>query len=109
MEIAKNILIVIYLIVCVALILTTVMQNKDSRNSMEDVAENPRANKYFEKNKSRTKSGKIQKNTIAGQLEENFTASILLVAFYQYVRVTHTLDKYIVDQRFYLILIIFCN
>ncbi len=64
MEIAKNILIVIYLIVCVALILTTVMQNKDSRNSMEDVAENPRANKYFEKNKSRTKSGKIQKNTI---------------------------------------------
>lgn len=64
MEIAKNILIVIYLIVCVALILTTVMQNKNSRNSMEDVAENPRANKYFEKNKSRTKSGKIQKNTI---------------------------------------------
>lgn len=64
MEIAKNILIVIYLIVCVALILTTVMQNKDSRNSMEDVAENPRANKYFEKNKSRTKSGKKQKNTI---------------------------------------------
>lgn len=64
MEIAKNILIAIYLIVCVALILTTVMQNKDSRNSMEDVAENPRANKYFEKNKSRTKSGKIQKNTI---------------------------------------------
>ena len=64
MEIAKNILIVIYLIVCVALILITVMQNKDSRNSMEDVAENPRANKYFEKNKSRTKSGKIQKNTI---------------------------------------------
>ena len=64
MEIAKNILIVIYLIVCVALILTTVMQNKDSRNSMEDVAEKPRANKYFEKNKSRTKSGKNKKNTI---------------------------------------------
>lgn len=64
MEIAKNILIVIYLIVCVALILTTVLQTKDNRNSMEDVAENPRANKYFEKNKSRTKSGKIQKNTI---------------------------------------------
>ena len=31
---------------------------------MEDVAENPRANKYYEKNKSRTKTGRIQKNTI---------------------------------------------
>ncbi len=64
MEIAKNILIVVYLIVCVALILVTVLQNKEDRNSMEDVAENPRANKYFEKNKTRTKSGRIQKNTI---------------------------------------------
>ena len=64
MEIAKNILIVVYLIVCVALILVTVLQNKEDRNSMEDIAENPRANKYFEKNKTRTKSGRIQKNTI---------------------------------------------
>ncbi len=64
MEIAKNILIVLYFIVCVALIITTVLQNKEDRNSMEDVAENPRANKYFEKNKSRTKTGRIQKNTI---------------------------------------------
>ena len=64
MEIAKNILIVIYLIVCVALIITTILQNKEDRNSMEDVAENPRANKYFEKNKSRTKTGRIMKNTI---------------------------------------------
>ena len=64
MEIAKNILIVLYFIVCVALIITTVLQNKEDRNSMEDVAENPRANKYYEKNKSRTKTGRIQKNTI---------------------------------------------
>lgn len=64
MEIAKNILIILYFIVCVALIITTVLQNKEDRNSMEDVAENPRANKYFEKNKSRTKTGRIQKNTI---------------------------------------------
>ena len=64
MEIAKNILIVVYLIVCVALIITAVMQSKDNSNSMEDVAENPRANKYFDKNKGRTKTGKTQKNTI---------------------------------------------
>ena len=64
MEIAKNILTVLYLIVCVALILITLIQNKDNRNSMEDMAENPRANKYYDKNKSRTKIGKMEKNTI---------------------------------------------
>lgn len=65
MGIAKNILTVLYLIVCVALILITLVQNKDNRNSMEDMAENPRANKYYEKNKGRTKTGKMEKYTIA--------------------------------------------
>ena len=64
MEVAKNILTVIYLIVCVALILITLLQNKDSRNSMEDIAENPNANKYYDKTKGRTKGGKVQRNTI---------------------------------------------
>ena len=64
MEMARNILIVIYIIVCGALIITTVLQSKDNRNMIEDASENPRANKYYEKNKSRTKTGKIQKNTI---------------------------------------------
>lgn len=64
MEIAKYILIGLYFIVCVALIITTILQTKDSKNSIEDIAENPRANKYFDKNKSRTKTGKMQKNTI---------------------------------------------
>lgn len=64
MEIAKNILTILYLIVCVALILVTLLQSKDNSNSMEDLAENPRANKYYEKNKGRTKVGKMQKNTI---------------------------------------------
>ena len=64
MEIARYILIGLYFIICLALIITTILQTKDSRNSIEDVAENPRANKYFDKNKSRTKTGRIQKNTI---------------------------------------------
>ena len=63
MEVAKNILTVIYLIVCVALIIITLLQNKD-RNSMEDIAENPNANKFYEKSKGRTKEGRIQRNTI---------------------------------------------
>ena len=64
MEIIKNILTVVYLIVCAVLIIITLIQNKDSRNSMEDIAENPNANKYFEKSKGRTKGGRIQRNTI---------------------------------------------
>ena len=63
MEVAKNILTVIYLIVCVALIIITLLQNKE-RNSMEDIAENPNANKFYEKSKGRTKEGRIQRNTI---------------------------------------------
>ena len=64
MEIARNIITVVYLIVCSVLIIMTLLQNKENNNSMEDIAENPRANKYFDKNKSRTKTGRIQKNTI---------------------------------------------
>lgn len=64
MEIAKNILLVVYIIVCVALIFITTFQSKDNSNSAEDTYEGPRGNKYFEKNKSRTRTGKVQKNTI---------------------------------------------
>ena len=64
MNIVKNVLLVIYIIVCVALILITTLQTKDNTKSIEDTYENPNANKYFEKNKSRTKSGKVQKRTI---------------------------------------------
>ena len=64
MDTVKTILLVIYVIVAIALILITTFQAKDNTESIEDTYENPRANKYFEKNKSRTKSGKIQKNTI---------------------------------------------
>lgn len=64
MEIAKNIITVVYLIVCAVLIIITLLQNKDNRNSMEDITENPNANKYFEKSKGRTKEGRIQRNTI---------------------------------------------
>lgn len=64
MKTLKTVLIIIYIIVCVALILITTFQAKDSEKSADDTYENPRANKYFEKNKSRTKAGKVQKRTI---------------------------------------------
>lgn len=64
METFKKILLIVYIIICVVLILITTFQTKDSANSIEDTYENPHANKYFEKNKSRTKAGRVQKRTI---------------------------------------------
>ncbi len=64
METWKYVLIAIYLIVCVALILITTFQNKDSERSIDDTYENPSANKYFDKNRSRTKEGRMEKRTI---------------------------------------------
>ena len=60
----KYVLLTIYVIVCVILILITTFQTKDSDKSIDDTYENPRANKYFDKNKSRTKDGRIEKRTI---------------------------------------------
>ena len=64
MKVVKNILLVVYIIVCIALILITTFQAKDNQESIEDTYDNPNTNKYFAKNKGRTKTGKVQKNTI---------------------------------------------
>lgn len=64
MKAVKTILLVVYIIVCVALILITTFQNKDNKEAIEDTYDNPNTNKYFAKNKGRTKTGKVQKNTI---------------------------------------------
>lgn len=64
MNVVKYILLGVYIVVCIALILITTFQSKDNNNNAEDTYENPRTNKYFQKNKGRTKSGKVQRNTI---------------------------------------------
>ena len=78
MEILKNILLVIYIIIAVLLILVTTFQAKDNTESIEDTYENPRANKQFDKVKGRTKQGKIQRNTII--LGVTFTVLTILFA-----------------------------
>ena len=77
MEILKNILLVIYIIIAVLLILVTTFQAKDNTESIEDTYENPRANKQFDKVKGRTKSGKVQRNTII--LGVTFTVLTIIV------------------------------
>lgn len=77
MDILKNILLVIYIIIAVLLILVTTFQAKDNTESIEDTYENPRANKQFDKVKGRTKSGKVQRNTII--LGVTFTVLTIIV------------------------------
>ena len=64
MEIAKNILTVVYSILCVVLIIIVLSQTKeDSGASATDMGAS--ANNFYEKNKGRTREGKIKKLTIA--------------------------------------------
>ena len=64
MTVVKYIVLAIYIVVCIALILVTTFQSKDNSNSAEDTYENPSSNKYYQKNKGRTRAGKTQRNTI---------------------------------------------
>lgn len=64
METFKNIFYGIYIVVCIYLILITFFQASEAQNSVEDSFENTRTNKFFEKNKSRKRSGRLQRRTI---------------------------------------------
>lgn len=64
-EVLKNLLYVIYIIVCLALIVVTLLQPSEGQHSAEETYdENTKANKFFDKNKSRTKIGRMYKKTI---------------------------------------------
>ena len=64
-EVLKNLLYVIYIIVCSALIVVTLLQPSEGQHSAEETYdENTKANKFFDKNKSRTKTGRMYKKTI---------------------------------------------
>ena len=57
MEIAKWILIVIYLIISLALIILTLIQSKDDAGLSSTITGSS-TNNFFEKNKGKTKEGK---------------------------------------------------
>ena len=62
-EVLKNLLYVIYIIVCLALIVVTLLQPSEGQHSAEETYDE-KANKFFDKNKSRTKTGRMYKKTI---------------------------------------------
>ena len=63
MEIAKWILIVIYIIVALALIILTLIQSKEDEGLSSTITGSS-TNNFFEKNKGRTKEGKQKRWTI---------------------------------------------
>lgn len=63
MEILKYVLIIIFVPICLALIILTLMQSKDDAGASGTITGSS-TNNFFEKNKGRTREGKLKKWTI---------------------------------------------
>ena len=63
MQILKGILIVIYFIVCIALIILAMIQSKEDAGLSSTITGNS-SNNFFEKNKANTKEGRQKKWTV---------------------------------------------
>ena len=63
MGIVKNIIIVIYFIVCIALTALVLKQSKEDSGASGAVMGNT-ANNFYEKNKGRTTEGKMKRTTV---------------------------------------------
>ena len=64
MEIARNILVVAYLIVCLILIVLVMKQSKEDSGASGAIVGGS-SNNFYEKNKGRTKEGRMKRATIA--------------------------------------------
>lgn len=63
MTVVKNIVIALYIIVCVALIILATVQAKDSEGASGAITGST-TNNFYEKNKGRTKEGALKKVTV---------------------------------------------
>lgn len=63
MEIVKYIIVGIYLINCLALIIVTMIQSKDDSGASGAITGSSTGN-FFEKNKGRTKEGRLKRWTV---------------------------------------------
>lgn len=63
MQIVKYVLIVLYILDCLGLIIVTMMQNSDSRGASGTIV-GASSNNFYEKNKSRTREGRLKKWTL---------------------------------------------
>ena len=63
MEIVKYIMMAIYAVVCVALVILVLKQNKEDGGASGTIV-GASANNFYEKNKGKTTEGKMKKTTI---------------------------------------------
>ena len=63
MQTLKYIITVLYILNCLALIIVTMMQNRDSKGASGTIVGSS-TNNFYEKNKTRTREGKLKKWTI---------------------------------------------
>ena len=63
MEVLKYIVLGIYLLVCIALIVVATIQTKDSQGASGTITGSS-TNNFYEKNKGRTKEGRLKRFTI---------------------------------------------
>lgn len=63
MVVARNIVIVLYVIICIAVIILATAQAKDSQGASGAITGST-TNNFYEKNKGRTREGALKKATI---------------------------------------------
>lgn len=63
MDLAKNIGMVVYIIVCLILIVLVMKQSKEDEGASATIVGNS-SNSFYEKNKGRTKEGRMKRGTI---------------------------------------------
>ena len=63
MQVLKYIMIAIYLVICLILIFLVMRQNRDSQGASGTITGSS-SNNFYEKNKTRTREGKLKKWTI---------------------------------------------
>ena len=62
-EIIRNIVLVIYVLVCVILIILATIQTREKNGASQTVT-GAAANNFYEQNKGRTKEGKLKRMTV---------------------------------------------
>lgn len=80
MEIIRNIILVIYVLICIVLIVITTMQTRDS-NGVSQTVTGGATNNFYEQNKGRTKEGRIKRLTIISGVLFVIFAIVLSILF----------------------------
>ncbi len=79
-EIIRNIVLVIYVIDCIALIILATVQAKDTSGASQTVT-GAAANNFYESNKGRTKEGRLKRFTIISGVLFVILAVVLSILF----------------------------